>query len=96
MNDEPLNLPATAPEQRKTWVRALMMILLAMAFQLAAAVLCVVAVVQLIMALVSDAPNPRLSEMGLALGRYIRQIADFVSFGSEDAPFPFADWPSHA
>ena len=96
MTDKPLNLPITVPEHRKIWVRVLMMIVAAMAFQVTAAALCLIAVVQLVLAAVSDAPNARLSELGLALGRYLQQIAAFVSFGSDDAPFPFADWPSGA
>jgi hypothetical protein len=92
--DPPLNSPLAAPDRRNVWLRGLMMILMATAFQLAATLLGLLAVVQFVMALVNSAPNHRLSEFGQALGRYLRQIADFVSFGSDDAPFPFADWPS--
>jgi hypothetical protein len=82
--------------QRNIWLRALMMILVALAFQIVAWLLGLVAVVQWVLALVSEGANPRLSQFGCALGRYLRQIADFVSFGSERAPFPFSDWPSGA
>ena len=44
--------------------------------------------------LVSDAPNLRLAAFGRSLGRFQSQIANFVSFASEDLPFPFTDWPS--
>jgi hypothetical protein len=27
-------------------------------------------------------------------GRYLGQIAAFVSFSTETLPFPFSDWPS--
>ena len=90
----PLDKSDNRPAQRSIWMRGLMMILMAMAFQLAATLLGLIAVVQFVLALVSSAPNPRLSEFGRALGRYLRQIADFVSFGDDDAPFPFRDWPS--
>ena len=92
--DSRLNSPVAAPDQRNIWLRGLMMILMAMAFQLAATLLGLLAVVQFVLALMGNTPNHRLSGFGQALGRYLRQIADFVSFGSEDAPFPFADWPS--
>jgi Domain of unknown function (DUF4389) len=94
MSDTPFNAPVTTPEHRSVWVRGLMMILMAMAFQLAATLLCFDAIVQFVLALVNSGPNPRLSDFGKGLGRYLRQIADFVSFGTEDAPFPFSDWPS--
>lgn len=88
MNDEMLKLPPP----RTLWVRALLMILLAAAFQLAASVLLFVAVLQLILAATS-ASNARLQELGRSLGRYLAQIAEFESFASEALPFPFSAWP---
>lgn len=40
------------------------------------------------------APNARLVSFGRSLGRYLQQIAYFLTFASEDTPFPFSDWPS--
>lgn len=79
--------------KRNVWLRALLMILMAMAFYLTTMLLCALSVVQFVLALVSDVPNARLCAFGQGLGRYLRQIADFVSFATEDAPFPFSDWP---
>lgn len=79
--------------KRKLWLRGLLMILMAMAFYLTTMLLGALAVVQFVLALVSDAPNARLCAFGQGLGRYLRQIADFVSFATEEAPFPFSDWP---
>ena len=81
------------PPPRKLWVRALLMILLAGAFQLAASVLLFVAVVQLVLAAATGASNVRLQQLGRSLGRYLLQIAEFESFGIEDLPFPFSPWP---
>lgn len=89
MND---TTAASAP--RKKWVRALVMLLMAVAFQLAAWVLVCVAVLQLILSLATDSTNDRLRSFGRSVGRYLAQIADFVSYGTEEAPFPFSDWPS--
>ena len=82
------------PTPRKLWVRLLLMILMTAAFQLAASVLMFVAVVQLVLAFATDAPNARLQYLGRSLGRYLAQIADYESFGSEQLPFPFGPWPS--
>lgn len=70
------------------------MILMALAYQLASTLLFFVAIIQFILALVSQTPNPRLSAFGRSLGRYQAQNANFVSFASEELPFPFAEWPS--
>ena len=79
---------------RKLPMRALIMLLMCLAFQLAAWVLIAIALLQLGFAAFSDAPNPRLQAWGRSLGRYLAQIAGFVSFSTEAAPFPFSDWPS--
>lgn len=81
------------PPPRKLWVRLLLMVLMAAAFQLAASVLLFLAVAQLALAVATGAPNPRLQHFGRSLGRYLAQIADFESFASEELPFPFSDWP---
>ena len=78
---------------RSIWLRGLIMILLAMAYQVAGTVLFFIAIIQFILALLNDTPNPRLMTFGSSVGRYQAQIADFVSFTVEKPPFPFADWP---
>jgi len=79
---------------RSIWMRGLLMILMAFAYQLASTLLFFVAIIQFILALVSQTPNPRLSAFGRSLGRYQAQNANFVSFASEELPFPFTDWPT--
>ena len=86
----------TTPEPRKLWVRALLMLLMCAAFQLAASVLVALAVLQLILAIFTSEPNARLQGFGRSVGRYLAQIAAFVSFSSEALPFPFSDWPPAA
>ena len=87
-------LPATATAKRSIWLRGLLMILMGLAYQLASTLLFFVALIQFVLALLSDAPNSRLTGFGRSLGRYQGQIANFVSFATEEPPFPFADWPA--
>lgn len=84
--------PVTVP--RSLWTRVLLMLLMAIAFQLAATVLCAVAVLQLVLAAFAGGSNVRLRGFGRSLGRYLAQVASFETFASEELPFPFADWPS--
>jgi hypothetical protein len=90
MSDE----QSTAGEKRSLWVRVLLMLLMGLAFHIAVTILGALALVQLLFAAISDGPNERLQHFGRGLGQYLRQITDFVSFASEDVPFPFSDWPS--
>lgn len=78
---------------RKLWLRALLMLLMCIAYQLATWVLVAVALLQLGFAIFTDAPNPRLQGFGRSVGRYLAQIAAFVSFATEALPFPLSDWP---
>jgi hypothetical protein len=89
-----MNTLSDTPEKRSLWLRVLLMILMAMAFHLVATVLGVLALVQLVLSIVSDGPNERLCRFGQGLGLYLRQVTDFLSFATEETPFPFSDWPN--
>lgn len=86
----------TTPEPRKLWVRALLMLLMCAAFQLASWILVLTALVQLVFAILNDEPNRRLQRFGGSVGLYLTQIAAFVTFATETVPFPFSDWPESA
>ena len=90
------NALITTPEPRKLWVRALLMLLMCAAFQLAAWILVLTALVQLVFAIFNDEPNKRLQRFGSSVGLYLTQIASFVTFATEVVPFPFSDWPELA
>ena len=83
----------TSPDPRKLWVRALLMLLMCAAFQVAAWTLLLTALVQLLFAILNDEPNRRLQRFGSSVGLYLTQIASFVTFATETLPFPFSDWP---
>lgn len=80
--------------RRNIWLRGLLMILMGLAHQLASTLLFAVAFIQFVLALVSDTPNSRLMAFGRSLGRYQGQNANFLSFATEEPPFPFTDWPA--
>ena len=86
--------PTITSGKRNIWVRGLLMLLMAIAFHISGMLLALGAIVQFVLAVLSDGPNARLLAFGRNLGLYLGQIADFVSFATEDVPFPFGDWPS--
>lgn len=83
-----------ATNKRNLWIRALFMVLMAFVFQLCGTLLFIVAILQLAISLVNDGPNQRLLAFGRGLGCYLQQITLFLTFASDDVPFPFSDWPS--
>ena len=89
MNEYPIAV------RRNIWLRALLMILMAVATQLTGTLLFFIALIQFVLALTGAVPNARLMALGRGLGRYLSQIANFVSFATEEPPFPFSEWPSN-
>jgi hypothetical protein len=86
--------PDSSGNRRNIWLRGLFMLLLGIAFQLCRTVLCVVTVIQFVIVLLNDAPNPRLASFGSSMGSYLRQIVSFLTFATEEKPFPFSEWPA--
>lgn len=80
--------------RRNLWVRGLFMLLIGFAFQVCGTILCIVTFIQFVIVLVSNAPNVRLVSFGRSLGSYLRQIVSFLTFATDEIPFPFSDWPA--
>jgi hypothetical protein len=70
------------------------MILMCVAFHVAAWLLVFAAVLQLVLAASTGEPNANLRTFGRSVGRYFSQIAAFVTFSTEETPFPFSNWPA--
>ena len=85
--------PPVAPH-RSLWMRFVLMLLMALAFHVATWLLAFLAILQLALSAFANGPNPRVQVFGASLGRYFGQLARFLAFDSEEAPFPFADWPT--
>ncbi|MFA6970504.1 MAG: DUF4389 domain-containing protein [Gallionella sp.] len=79
---------------RNIWMRGLYMLLMALAYQVAGTLLFIVAIFQFVMVLLTGSPNKQLVEFGRSLGRYFQQIVNFLTFATEQIPFPFSAWPS--
>jgi hypothetical protein len=96
MNDEinPTEAVSVTPKKRNIWMRGLFMVLTMLAVHVCGTVLFIVTAIQFIMMLLNETPNPRLTTFGRSLGGYLQQGANFLTFATEDIPFPFSDWPS--
>lgn len=80
--------------KRNIWMRGLFMLLMAVAFHLCTTVLGIVTIIQFLIALLSDTPNDRLASFGRSMGNYFRQIVNYLTFATEEVPFPFNEWPT--
>ena len=82
-----------AVNKRKIWVRGLFMLLMILLFQVTGTVVFIVMIIQFVMHLINNEANTRLVAFGSSLALYLQQVADFLTFTSEEVPFPFKDWP---
>ena len=48
---------------------------------------------QIFLWLFSNAPRDRLAHFGKGLATYAGQLIRYLSFVTDDLPFPFSDWP---
>jgi Domain of unknown function (DUF4389) len=84
----------TSANKRNVWVRGFFMLLMVFVFQVSATLMFAVTVIQFVMMLLNGTANARLISFGRSLGEYFQQIVNFMTFASEEIPFPFSDWPS--
>lgn len=80
--------------RRNIWLRGLFMLLMGLALHLSGTLLFFVALFQFILVLLNDTPNDRLAAFGRSLARYFEQIVRYLTFATDEIPFPFSDWPS--
>ena len=75
------------------WIRIAYMVALMVAAYIASIVVSVVIVAQALFSLVTGNDNDNLRSFGSSLNIYVKQILDFLTYNSEEKPFPFAPFP---
>ncbi len=78
----------------KHWIRVVYMVFFAVCVQVSRIVMWAVIGFQFLFMLLSGKDNPKLRAFGQSLTDYIYQSLKFLTYNSEEKPFPFADWPS--
>ena len=53
----------------------------------------ILAVVQWLVALLHGRPNERLLQFGKNLSAYLHQCFDYLTFNTDEAPYPLGAWP---
>jgi len=76
------------------WVRLLFMALFAVLYWVAEVVLAVVVLFQFLSVLFTGQKNDKVLSFGAQLSTYAYQIFRYLTYNSEEKPFPLSDWPS--
>ena len=80
---------------RSTWKRFLFMIVVAVLFWLGVVVGIIVILLQFFWVLFTGRTKKEFSAVGRQLAEYSREIVLYMSFNTDERPFPFdRDWPS--
>ena len=77
-----------------TWIRLGFMLLFALLLIAGRLVIRILVVVQFTLVLVMGSDNENLRNLGQGLGKWIYQAVMFLTFNSEEKPFPFDEWPT--
>lgn len=79
--------------ERSTWLRLVYMILFVVFFNVAEAIIGIVTVLQFLLKLFTAKVNAQLQALGGNLAAYISEIVAFLTFHTDDMPYPFSPWP---
>ena len=92
-----MNNVTESPEEpafSSIWHRVLYMLLFVVLYGIAELVVYAVAVFQLLWVIVNGSSNPNLMTLGQGLSLWVSQVFRFLTFNSDDLPYPFSPWPN--
>lgn len=75
------------------WIRLVFMVLFSLVLQVAGSVMMLLVLVQFLFSLITGKANSALLELGSSLSKFIYQAFEFLTYNTDEKPFPFADWP---
>ncbi len=81
-------------KNKSTWMRLVHMIVLAIAFSVAELVIGATVLFQFLSLLFTGKTNDNAKRLGAEFADYLRDIVRYMTFVSEERPFPYAAWGS--
>ncbi|MBI1731238.1 MAG: DUF4389 domain-containing protein [Gammaproteobacteria bacterium] len=76
-----------------TWLRGLFIVVFGIIFYVLVTIIWLLVIFQFITAVVSGGPNANLKDFSEALTKYAYQVLRYMTFGTEERPWPFSPWP---
>lgn len=75
------------------WLRSLFMVLFFIVYRIVDLLVLLVAISQWFYVLLSGDSNQGLNSFAKGLSLYVAQIINYLSYNTEEKPYPFSDWP---
>ena len=86
---------STNIKSKSIWLRLFFMLVVALLYSISRIVVTAVVLVQFFWVLLTGEANEKLRVFGQSLSTYTYQIVMYLTFNTEERPFPFdADWPN--
>lgn len=80
-------------KEQAGWQKVLFVLMFWIVFYVAQMVVAAVAIAQCLFLLFTGDANQQLRRFGDAVSKYIHDILRYVTFNTEERPFPFTDFP---
>ena len=80
-------------EGKTGWIRVGFVALFWLVFHLTQLVVLAIAVGQCAFVLISGEANQQLTKLGDRLSKYVQDILRYVTFNTDQRPFPFSEFP---
>lgn len=79
----------------RSWMRLAYMLIYALLLHVAGVVMWVLCTLQFLFSLITGKDNDNLRSLGGSTAVFFHQALDFLSYNTEQKPFPFAPWPEN-
>lgn len=79
---------------KNDWARLLYMFLFAILFNAAEFVVYVIMIIQFLLRLTTGKSNDQLLVLGKNIARYAMQLIEYLTFITDEKPYPFSPWPN--
>ena len=89
-----MNDSNTLIKDKSVWRRLLYMLLFVIAYSVVETILTAIVIIQILFRLFRGETNARLLTFSAQAARYIYDVLQYLTFNSEQKPFPFSDWPT--
>lgn len=75
------------------WMRGAFILLFGFIYSVAEVVMIAVVALQFVFILFTQNKNPKVLAFGADLSEYLYQIFRYLTFNTDNRPFPFTEWP---
>lgn len=76
-----------------TWVRGLFILIFGVIFYFLYIIIWLLVIFQFLTKVITGNLNENLSNLSVGLTRFASQVLLYITFQSEERPFPFSPWP---